>query len=307
MKKKNNKSLILFILSVVLVLSITMVIKYKNSLDSNKEGIDNKENSGNKDKEIDSDKNNKENDNPFSKLSYYKKELLDRYESYYKEHHSFSIEQVVTYVNIGLDKEFYSEYKDANMNKGILVLMNKYNKLRDDYEPDDLEEIDSKYFIYGNTLVRKLRKEAKEAFESLSKASIENGTPVYGQSAYRPYEMQSDLYESAVYEYGKERADIDTARPGFSEHQTGLAIDVSSTKGGNMLYFDDTASFTWMKDNAYKYGFILRYRDDKTDITGFMYESWHYRYVGLEVAKDMHDNYPDLTYDEYYVRFLNEK
>ena len=193
------------------------------------------------------------------------------------------------------------------MNKGILVLMNKYNKLRDDYEPDDLEEIDSKYFIYGNTLVRKLRKEAKEAFESLSKASIENGTPVYGQSAYRPYEMQSGLYESAVYEYGKERADIDTARPGFSEHQTGLAIDVSSTKGGNMLYFDDTASFTWMKDNAYKYGFILRYRDDKTDITGFMYESWHYRYVGLEVAKDMHDNYPDLTYDEYYVRFLNEK
>ena len=112
MKKKNNKSLILFILSVVLVLSITMVIKYKNSLDSNKEGIDNKENSGNKDKEIDSDKNNKENDNPFSKLSYYKKELLDRYESYYKEHHSFSIEQVVTYVNIGLDKEFYSEYKE---------------------------------------------------------------------------------------------------------------------------------------------------------------------------------------------------
>ena len=94
MKKKNNKSLILFILSVVLVLSITMVIKYKNSLDSNKEGIDNKENSGNKDKEIDSDKNNKENDNPFSKLSYYKKELLDRYESYYKDHESFSIEQL---------------------------------------------------------------------------------------------------------------------------------------------------------------------------------------------------------------------
>ncbi len=309
MKKKKNKNLILFILSVILVLSVTMVIKYKNSLNSNtNNNIDNKENNSNSNKDNNTDKDtNKENNNPFSTLSYYKEELLDRYKSYYKEHESFSIEQVVTFVNIGLDKEFYSEYKDANMNKDILVLMNKYNKLRDDYEPDDLEEIDSKYFIYGNTLVRKLRKEAKEAFENLSKASIENGTPVYGQSAYRPYEMQSGLYESAVYEYGKERADIDTARPGFSEHQTGLAIDVSSTKGGNMLYFDDTASFTWMKDNAYKYGFILRYRDDKTDITGFMYESWHYRYVGLEVAKDMHDNYPDLTYDEYYTRFLSEK
>ena len=309
MKKKKNKNLILFILSVILVLSVTMVIKYKNSLNSNtNNNIDNKENNSNSNKDNNTDKDtNKENNNPFSTLSYYKEELLDRYKSYYKEHESFSIEQIVTFVNIGLDKEFYSEYKDANMNKGILVLMNKYNKLRDDYEPDDLEEIDSKYFIYGNTLVRKLRKEAKEAFENLSKASIENGTPVYGQSAYRPYEMQSGLYESAVYEYGKERADIDTARPGFSEHQTGLAIDVSSTKGGNMLYFDDTASFTWMKDNAYKYGFILRYRDDKTDITGFMYESWHYRYVGLEVAKDMHDNYPDLTYDEYYTRFLSEK
>lgn len=309
MKKKKNKNLILFILSVILVLSVTMIIKYKNSLNSNtNNNIDNKENNSNSNKDNNTDKDtNKENNNPFSTLSYYKEELLDRYKSYYKEHESFSIEQVVTFVNIGLDKEFYSEYKDANMNKGILVLMNKYNKLRDDYEPDDLEEIDSKYFIYGNTLVRKLRKEAKEAFENLSKASIENGTPVYGQSAYRPYEMQSGLYESAVYEYGKERADIDTARPGFSEHQTGLAIDVSSTKGGNMLYFDDTASFTWMKDNAYKYGFILRYRDDKTDITGFMYESWHYRYVGLEVAKDIHDNYPDLTYDEYYTRFLSEK
>lgn len=309
MKKKKNKNLILFILSVILVLSVTMVIKYKNSLNSNtNNNIDNKDNNSNSNKDNNTDKDaNKENNNPFSTLSYYKEELLDRYKSYYKEHESFSIEQVVTFVNIGLDKEFYSEYKDANMNKDILVLMNKYNKLRDDYEPDDLEEIDSKYFIYGNTLVRKLRKEAKEAFENLSKASIENGTPVYGQSAYRPYEMQSGLYESAVYEYGKERADIDTARPGFSEHQTGLAIDVSSTKGGNMLYFDDTASFTWMKDNAYKYGFILRYRDDKTDITGFMYESWHYRYVGLEVAKDMHDNYPDLTYDEYYTRFLSEK
>ena len=192
------------------------------------------------------------------------------------------------------------------MSYGINILMNKYNKLKEDYTPSDLEEIDSKYFINGNTLVRKLKKEAKEAFEMLSEDSINNGTPVYGQSAYRPYEMQESLYNSAVANYGQKQADIDTARPGFSEHQTGLAIDVSSTKGGNMLYFDSSKSFDWMNKNAHKYGFILRYEEDKTDITGFMYESWHYRYVGIDVATDMYENYPNLTYEEYYVRFIEK-
>ena len=185
--------------------------------------------------------------------------------------------------------------------------MNKYLKLSENYEPDDLEEISSKYFINGNTAVRRMRKEAKEAFEMLSEASIANGTPVYGQSAYRPYSMQENLYKSAVNNLGQKQADIDTARPGHSEHQTGLTIDVSSTKGGNMLYFDKTKSFTWMNENAHKYGFILRYTKENENITGFMYESWHYRYVGVKVATDMHDNYPELSYDEYYYKFIDNK
>ncbi len=72
-----------------------------------------------------------------------------------------------------------------------------------------------------------------------------------------------------------------------------------------MLSFDSTSSYTWMNNNAYKYGFVLRYESNKTSVTGFMYESWHYRYVGIEVATDMHDNYPNLSYDEYYIRFLD--
>ena len=152
-----------------------------------------------------------------------------------------------------------------------------------------------------------MRKEAKEAFEMLSEASIANGTPVYGQSAYRPYSMQEKLYKNAVSSMGQKQADIDTARPGHSEHQTGLTIDVSSTKGGNMLYFDKTKSFTWMNENAHKYGFILRYTKENENITGFMYESWHYRYVGVKVATDMHDNYPELSYDEYYYKFIDNK
>ena len=184
--------------------------------------------------------------------------------------------------------------------------MNKYYKLPAEYEPGDLQTISSDYFIFGNTYVRMLRKEAKEQFEKMSAAAIANGTPVYGQSAYRPYSMQSQLYDNAVASSGQETADSDTARPGHSEHQTGLAIDVSSTKSGNMLYFENTDSFTWMQNNAYKYGFILRYPNGKTSITGFMYESWHYRYVGVKVATDMHNNYPELTYEEYYYKYLDK-
>lgn len=326
-RKKSNTNLKIFILSVIVVLSIVSIIKYsnifkddnennadnnitnnENKIDNNKKDDDttNKNETSNIDKDNKDEQVNKNENNEFEKINYYKAENLNRYLEYQEKNKNYNTEKVVTYVNIGLDKEFYSFIKDADMSYGNLILMNKYNKLKEDYTPNDLEEIDSKYFINGNTKVRKLKKEAKEAFEMLSEDSINNGTPVYGQSAFRPYEMQESLYNNAVSNYGQKQADIDTARPGFSEHQTGLAIDVSSTKGGNMLYFDSSKSFEWMNENAHKYGFILRYEEDKTNITGFMYESWHYRYVGIKVATDMYENYPDLTYEEYYVRFIEK-
>ena len=322
-RRKTKTNLKLFILSVIVVLSIVSIIKYgnvfkefnnngnnnnneENNITNNDNIIDNEEQNDKDNEENIVNKNEEKKENEFEKISYYRPENLNRYLEYQEKNKDYDKEKVVTYVNIGLDKEFYSFVKDADMSYGNLILMNKYNKLKEDYTPSDLEEIDSKYFINGNTLVRKLKKEAKEAFEMLSEDSINNGTPVYGQSAFRPYEMQESLYNSAVANYGQKQADIDTARPGFSEHQTGLAIDVSSTKGGNMLYFDSSKSFDWMNENAHKYGFILRYEEDKTDITGFMYESWHYRYVGIDVATDMYENYPNLTYEEYYVRFIEK-
>ncbi len=242
----------------------------------------------------------------YKKIPYFKQENLNRYLAYQEKNKELSIEQIITYVNIGLDYEFYSYIQEADMSKGYQILTNKYLKLPSTYEPDDLEEISSKYFISGNAYVRKMRHEAKVAFEALSEASIANQTPVYGQSAYREYEKQEKLYQNAVSEMGQQKADNDTARPGHSEHQTGLTIDVSSTKAGNMLVFEKTTSYTWMQNNAHKYGFILRYPKDYENIHGFMYESWHYRYVGVEVATDMHDNYPNLTYDEYYYQNIDK-
>lgn len=255
--------------------------------------------------ENDNSTTNKELDK-YKEISNFKLDNLNRYMAYKNKNNNLSYEDVVTYVNIGLDYNFYEYINNTDTSYGNLMLVNKYLKLDSSYVPADLEKISDECFINGNTLVRQMTKEAKEAFESLCKDSIKNGTPVYGQSAYRSYEGQEKLYNSAVNTGGKSYADNDTARPGHSEHQTGITIDVSSTKSGNMLSFEKTSSYTWMLENAYKYGFILRYEKGKENIHGYVNEPWHYRYVGLTTAKDMHDNYPDLSYEEYYYKYIDK-
>ena len=93
-----------------------------------------------------------------------------------------------------------------------------------------------------------------------------------------------------------------SARPGYSEHQTGLVIDIDNYND-DYENFDKTKEFEWMNNNSYKYGFILRYPKGKTDITGYDYESWHYRYVGKEIAKYIYEN--NITFDEYYAKFID--
>lgn len=245
--------------------------------------------------------------NIFRTIKGFKEENGNRYIRFYEKNKNLSYEDVVVRVNIGLDYKFYGFIKNADTSKDILILTNKYLKLDKNYKPNDLEKINDKYFINGNKSVNLLRKEAKEAFERLSNDSIINNTPVYGQSGYRTYERQEELYDYAVKNYGINKANMDTARPGHSEHQTGLTIDVSSTKSGNMLNFENTNSFKWMNNNAYKYGFILRYPKNKEKIHGYVYESWHYRYIGIKAATDMHNNYSDLTFDEYYYKNIENK
>ncbi len=284
--KKRIAIIILLILTGILIISITKI--YENKIIKRNEI-----------KEIN-------NYTPFEKISNYKTENKERYIRYYENNKNLSYEETVTKVNIGLDYNYYEYIKKSDMDKDILILVNKYLKLDENYIPNDLEEINSKYFINGNKEVRLLRKEAKIAFEKLSEDSIKNGTPVYGQSAYRSYERQEEIYNNLANQVGNNKADLDTARPGHSEHQTGLTIDVSSTKEGNMLRFEASDSYNWMINNAYKYGFILRYPKSKENIHGFVYESWHFRYVGINVATDMHNNYSNLTFEEYYYKKIDK-
>ncbi len=231
------------------------------------------------------------------KIPYYKEKNKKRYLAYQEEKKDLPIEDVVMHVNIGIDKPYYTNTKKAtNLNKTTL-LVNKYYYLTEDYVPENLEEISLSYARSGMQLVH----EAKEAFETLSEEAKKEGMNIIAMSSYRSYEYQVDLYNRYVETDGKEAADTYSARAGYSEHQTGLAVDVYN-KELPYTSFEQTEEFTWMQENAYKYGFILRFPKDKVNITGYQYESWHYRYVGEEVAEYIHKN--NLTLEEYYVKEL---
>ena len=190
------------------------------------------------------------------------------------------------------EDRFYKNIKLIENPDDILVLVNKNNQLLSNYIPNNLESISLKYANKD----KYLKKEAKIAFEKLSEDADKLGYRIVAVSAYRDYNYQNELFNYYVKEKGLNYALECSAKPGHSEHQTGLALDV---EGSNKDYdnFENSKDFIWMKDNAHKYGFILRYPKGKEHITGFKYEPWHYRYVGIETAKYIYEN--NLTLEEY--------
>ena len=193
------------------------------------------------------------------------------------------------------EEGFYKNIKLVENPDDILVLVNKNNQLLSSYIPNNLESISLKYANND----KYLKKEAKIAFEKLSEDAYKLGYHIIAVSAYRDYNYQKELFDYYVKEKGLEYALDCSAKPGHSEHQTGLALDV---EGSNKDYdnFENSKEFIWMKDNSYKYGFILRYPKGKENITGFKYEPWHYRYVGIDVAKYIYEN--NLTLEEYFKK-----
>lgn len=227
----------------------------------------------------------------FINLNYFKEDYLKRYIDYYQKE-SKDPETTLIYVNIGLDNEYYTNVSEIEDQNNILVLVNKYNVLQSDYVPKDLETISSKYGT------GKLRKEARIAFEEMCENAKKDGITIYAGSGYRSYSYQKSLYNTYVAKDGKVAAETYSARPGYSEHQTGLAMDI---KNALWSYIDKTdKEYTWLINNSYKYGYILRYPEGKENITGYMYEEWHYRYVGKEVAKEIYEL--GITYDEYIAK-----
>ena len=231
------------------------------------------------------------------KLNYFDSNNLERYLEYGNKNND-SASNIVTYVNIGLDKDYYTDIVNIDNSDDIFVLVNKYHKLDNNYVPNDLEVINSKYNKGTNN---KLRHVARENFEKMCEDALKDNIKIYSGSAYRSYSYQLSLYNRYVSKDGKINADKYAARAGHSEHQTGLATDIMNSKYEYISSND--IEYDWLINNSYKYGFILRYPKDKENITGYMYEEWHFRYIGDKVAKIIHDK--NLTFDEYIARGKN--
>lgn len=236
----------------------------------------------------------------YSDLPYFDSEKAERYINYKKQHPDYPYEKVITYVNIGLDYDFYENVKTIADVNDITVLVNKYNKLPDDYKPE-LVQLDSSLCASG-VGAQYLRKEALEAFVKMRDDAKELGLNITAYGTYRSIETQNWIWNNAV-NSGRTIEDVDSlnARGGHSEHHTGLAIDVIK----NNYSVEETEEFKWYSENAHKYGFIIRYPKDKENITGYKYEPWHLRYVGTEIATEIYEK--NITYEEYYVQFLAQK
>ncbi|MDY5058261.1 MAG: M15 family metallopeptidase [Bacilli bacterium] len=240
-------------------------------------------------------------------LSYFKIDNLKRYLDYdimevksiydiSNIKKDFNYEDVVTYVNANLDKEYYSSdnlisNEDASK---IDVLVNKYHKLDENYEPSDLTIIDSKYA----SGTQKLRKEAQIKFEEMASDMAKENLKIFAGSTYRSYTYQKGLYDRYVKKDGFSAAETYSARSGYSEHQLGLAVDIVNGKWDYLS--ENDKEYDYLINNSYKYGFILRYPRGSEYITGYMFEDWHFRYLGVELATKVFNS--GLTYDEYIAR-----
>ena len=273
LKKKN-----IIILLIIIIIAILCIIK----INSDKKDTKPSEN------ELKLEKLN----NIDKKIDYFKKENIDRYISYKDKNKNLDVKQVIKDVNMNLDKEKYVYTSEALNKNTEKILVNKYYYLDEKYIPNNLVEISTQYSRQGMKLVDY----AKEAFEELSKNALKDNMNIIAMSSYRSYEYQVNLYNNYVEKDGKEAADTYSARPGFSEHQTGLAVDVYNKKE-SYTNFEKTEEFKWMQNNAHKYGFILRFPKDKENETGYQYESWHYRYVGKDIAEYIHKN--NISLEEY--------
>lgn len=215
-----------------------------------------------------------------------------------QETNDIDYSEIVTDVNVKRNYDYYTHTIKTDMAKDPGFLVNKYYSLPEKYAPKDIVDVSNTY-AYGKL---KLRKDAYEAFKEMFNAAKKDDITIILNSGYRTYEEQKSVYEDYKNTKGEEYADGIAARPDFSEHQTGLALDII-TYGASGKTFDTTDAFKWLMNNADKYGFILRYPKDKEEITGYSYESWHFRYLGKELASKVKKS--GLTFDEYYTYYLD--
>lgn len=237
----------------------------------------------------------------FIEEKYYIHNNLEKYLTYKEKNKKKSNTEIIATINTHQEENAYEETKESDTTKNILININKYYKVNEDYEPSEITNINLQY-AYANN---KLAKVANDAYVAMWNAAKESDLKLIVNTSYRTYKSQETMYENTKATSGTRAADNQVARPGHSDHQSGLSIDVFEINSQTMATFKDSPAYVWLKENAYKYGFIERYPEGKEYITGFTYEPWHWRYVGEEAAKKIQEE--NITFDEYYAYYVENQ
>ncbi len=225
---------------------------------------------------------------------------FERYVEYKKSHEETSYSDVIAIINVNASAGWYNETRPSDPSKEYLVIVNKFYKLEPEYKRIDLKNVNLAYAYADN----KAAEIVIENFEKM-KNDLEKEIDVHLMinSSYRNYKNQEEVYNNykmVSFNYAEKYS----VRPGHSEHQTGLAIDITSLENPSANAFVESDEYAWLKDNCYKYGFILRYPKDKEYLTGFSNESRHFRYVGKDAATVIHNE--NITFDEYYAYYIEK-
>lgn len=231
----------------------------------------------------------------FSDIYYHEGDRAARYADYAALHPELSADEVVWRVNAGIDGEHYEDYEPARDTASDHYIVSKYRRLPDDFVPEDLVDVGG-YPMTGDTA------KAYYAFQAAARAA---GYRFSAVSGYRGIESQRRIYNSYLQNDPPHVVDTYSARPGFSEHHTGRAVDLAGSSGG-LLDFESTPECAYVHENAHLYGFILRYPLGWEWATGYQYEPWHITYVGVETASDMRAR-GIATLEEYTVKFIEHR
>ena len=261
------------------------------------------------------------NNIPFVLTNEEKNFLIENHITYddispYLQYSSFNVYKYYDYENIRLENNYsyletvnymkypnyFNEYISPNnslFKNSNLILTNKSFYLNSYYVPSNLKPISSYniHYIQRENEVMKSKSIVLDNYQKMYNEAQKNNIELVIYSAYRSYHKQSELFYKV-----NNQNDRYSAKPGFSEHQTGLSLDISDTTHGLTLNLQYANTFYWLNNNCYKYGFILRYPKGKEFFTKYNYEPWHYRYVGIEHSKIIHEN--NLTLEEYLFSYF---
>ncbi len=241
----------------------------------------------------------KKNLTKFLKEKYFIYDNLERYLDYASSNPSTEATKVVSIVNSRADTEWYSKIEETDTSKGELMLVNKFYGLNENYEPEDLITVSETYAYKG----KKVSKVMYDYLTDMLDSAKSSGYTMLVSQGYRSYADQEEAYKGIQNSSGASVADRQAARPGHSEYQTGLSIvlGIYDTKEDNV---EESEIQSWLINNCHRFGFILRYPEGTSEITGFSTDNWRLRFVGVDAATKIHNE--GITFDEYYEYYVNK-